>query len=576
MKRYLCLCAAPAMAAVSAFAQAPVVNPGGVVPAATFAPSGLINSGIAPGSFFTIFGTGLGPATPASPTTALYPTSLAGTSVTFTVGGTATPALVYFVSQYQVNGVLPSTVGAGTASVTVTTAAGTSAAQTAIVSTNNFGFLTRGGTGTGPALVQSYPSYSLNALNASAKPGDVLIFYGTGLAASKAGDQVPDTGGTGGLQTDLRSGLDFHMYVGNVEVSSGVGYAGLSPYAGLDQINLTLPSGTPTGCYVPVAIRVGNVASNFPSISINPNGGTCSDPYGLTSSQIDSAISGNLDVASLLLTRLSLTATIGTLSLSGVTEDTADAHFYQFQSPYSTPLNMPDFIGISSFGSCAVTSCSNTSTCIPTSQTSALPKLDAGSSLTVTGGNHTATVPKNSNGVYQANLGSSPIPLTGFPEVNFLAPGTFTFSGPGGSDINAFSASVTVPSAPTATYSPAVNASTPLDRSQNLTVTWTPGASGTYELIAITSATNVGTVPSGQTDSATLTCLPLSSAGTFTIPSWLLEALPASSTVMFSGLTEPGGAVLAGNFSLSNSFTSNAALSLANSLVLTGANITVK
>jgi len=245
-------------------------------------------------------------------------------------------------------------------------------------------------------------------------------------------------------------------------------------------------------------------------------------------------------------------------------------------------LNNADVIGISSYGSCAVSTCSNTSTCVPTSKgLAAVPKLNAGTALSVSGnGAPTTSIPldTNNDGFYVANLASSPLMLPGFTLVdNFLAPGVFTVTGPGGPGISAFSASITVPAAVSFSTTPALSATSgALDRGQPLTFNFPSTLSSGWVLVSASSATNVNTIPAAQYNSATITCLQEASAGSFTIPSYLLEALPASSSLSISGLTLPSGAVLIAPFNISNTFTSNANVSLANSIVSSGTNTNVK
>jgi hypothetical protein len=160
--------------------------------------------------------------------------------------------------------------------------------------------------------------------------------------------------------------------------------------------------------------------------------------------------------------------------------------------------------------------------------------------------------------------------------VPYLQPGTFTFSGPGGADINAFSASITVPAVLAFTTSPSVTTATPISRTQPLTFNWLGGGASDYVVLSVSSGTNTGTLPAGQTNSASITCLQKASMGTFTIPTWVLQALPASSQVSLGSLSQPGGAALAGIYNVSNTFSSNAAVSLANSLVLNGINTSVQ
>ena len=82
----------------SAFAQAPTA--GGVVNAGSYTVAGLPNSAIAEGSLFIVFGTNMGPATLVPVTSFPLPTNLGGsnstngTSITITVNGTNTQALM--------------------------------------------------------------------------------------------------------------------------------------------------------------------------------------------------------------------------------------------------------------------------------------------------------------------------------------------------------------------------------------------------------------------------------------------------------------------------------------------------
>jgi hypothetical protein len=66
------------------------------------------------------------------------------------------------------------------------------------------------------------------------------------------------------------------------------------------------------------------------------------------------------------------------------------------------------------------------------------------------------------------------------------------------------------------------------------------------------------------------------SAGSYTMPSWILQALPASSMVNV-GLTIPSGAVLAGVFNVTKTTTiPNVDVALANSLVTSGVSVTIQ
>jgi hypothetical protein len=272
-----------------------------------------------------------------------------------------------------------------------------------------------------------------------------------------------------------------------------------------------------------------------------------------------------------------------------ITEDDAEAHFYGLaKGYYSSPLYNPDFIALSSFGSCQISTCVNTYTCVPSQTGLPAPALDAGSSLSVSGSGVGPTpVPKQSGGNYSAQLGSWPLPVGTYPTSDYLQPGNFTFSGTGGSAVGAFSASISVPAPMTlqatdsagntlTTSSGAAASGAVLNRANNLTVSW-PATSSPYVLVSVSSAVSTQTANAAPYNSATITCLQPSSAGSVTIPSWLLEALPVSSTVNIDELTQPSGAILVGPFNLTNTFTASGIdVGLANSIVTSGANFPVK
>src|SRR5947209_14094220 len=94
-------------------AVAPVISSGGVVNGASYT----AGTGIAQGSYFSIFGTNEGPVNGISATLP-YPTMLPpsnGTSVTVTSGGSTFACFVAFASALQVNAIMPSTVPVGDA-----------------------------------------------------------------------------------------------------------------------------------------------------------------------------------------------------------------------------------------------------------------------------------------------------------------------------------------------------------------------------------------------------------------------------------------------------------------------------
>ncbi|HEV2117610.1 MAG TPA: hypothetical protein VGR48_16370, partial [Terriglobales bacterium] len=137
-----------------------------VANAASNLPQGLPNSGIAQGSIFIVKGTGLGPDTIAFAQTAFQSSTLAGSSISVTVGSTTVNALMYYASAAQLAALLPSNTPTGSGTLTVTysgTASSTFAVQ---VVANNIGIFSFSQDGQGLAIA-TYPDYSL----VSAVPG---------------------------------------------------------------------------------------------------------------------------------------------------------------------------------------------------------------------------------------------------------------------------------------------------------------------------------------------------------------------------------------------------------------------
>lgn len=85
----------------------PTINTGGVVSAATYFPSWHPQSGIAQGSIFAIFGTGLATDQLAVATQFPVPTELGGTSVDIMAGGGVFSCPIVFTSANQVAAIAP-------------------------------------------------------------------------------------------------------------------------------------------------------------------------------------------------------------------------------------------------------------------------------------------------------------------------------------------------------------------------------------------------------------------------------------------------------------------------------------
>jgi len=284
MKKTILLCPA-LLLLTSALAQAqPAIRAtNGVLNASSGLPD------VAQGSWLIVCGTGLGPATISVQNAAPYPTQLSGTSITLTPasGGTPVSALMWYTLSIQIAGLLPSGTAVGAYNVAVTYNGQTSAPYRVNVVARNFGFATEAENGLGPAQA-TYGGLDLNRFTTGtlgqwslrpAKPGDVMVLWGTGLGADPASDV---TGGSSGDQT---AAGQVRVIVAGIAVTPA--YAGRSSGSpGLDQINFTVPSNVTPSCFVSLQVTAGGRLSNLGSIAVAAAGQTaCSSPS-LTEAQL--------------------------------------------------------------------------------------------------------------------------------------------------------------------------------------------------------------------------------------------------------------------------------------------------
>jgi uncharacterized protein (TIGR03437 family) len=238
----------------AAAGNTPTISAGGVVSGASFQP------GIVPGSWLTIQGTNLSPVAFDNWDKAIVngnlPTSLDGVSVS--VGGK--PAFINVITPEQINMLAPD-VGTGPVPVTVTTPSGTSVAVTANVVAQAPAFFlwqpgsqavaTRNSDASLAVKDGTFPGFTTVA----AKPGDVLILWGTGFGPTNppvaAGIQVPsDT---------IHNTSPVSIKIGTADAT--VFGAALAPtFAGLYQIAIQVPASLADGDYA-ITATVNGVSS---------------------------------------------------------------------------------------------------------------------------------------------------------------------------------------------------------------------------------------------------------------------------------------------------------------------------
>ncbi len=477
----------------------PVLNTAGILNA-----SGYQNQ-LAPDTVFVIFGSGLGPAAIATASAPNYPTSVGGTSVTFTpaAGGTAIAAKMVYSLAGQIAGLLPSSIAPGTYAVRVTYNSQTSQPQNVTVAARSFGIATANSAGTGAAQatignvnagisLARLTSGSLNYQGLDwtlqpAQPGDTLVLWGTGGGA----DPLNDTGGTSGDQT---AAGNFMVNVSGTEIVPV--YAGASSgFPGLWQINFTLPSNITPNCFAYVQVTAGGQAGNAVSIPIaSPGQSSCSNP------QLSPAILSRLDAGgNIVEAQFSVTiATEGgtfpatSIAFEGVGGNVAQFSAAEWESNFSGPT----------VGQCVVTHPANPDL-----------YLNAGPNFTFSGpgvaaGTAVPIIALPNGPDYQYN-----------PPTNSLVPGgTYTMTSPGGTQVQPFSATVTLPSSFTVTNWTSL---TSVNRTQPLTVNWT-GSGFDQVLIDI------------QAPPVVLGCTVPASLGTYTVPTAALAYLPATNSGQLS------------------------------------------
>jgi uncharacterized protein (TIGR03437 family) len=485
------------------------INSGGIVNAASYRVVGLPNSGIAQGSIFLVFGTNLGPAQLTTDPDFPLGTSLAGTSIQVTVNAVTVDCLMIYTSNGQVAAILPSNtpVGAGQLRLSYNNAVFTEPIQ---VVRTNFGIFTSTANGVGQATLQIFEqAEAVNLINKSIFPGQYGILWGTGLGPATGNEAAGPLG-------PQALGANVQVYVGGV-LSPDVFYAGRSGCCGgQDQIIFKIPEGV-DGCYVPLVVTVDGIPSNYTYVSVSQGQSICTDPNGLTSQQLTQLLNGQaIRVGSIALSRTT-SSILGTDSVT----DFAFAGFESF-TPQGFIYSTPPF-GISTVGACTVFQFSGEDADDPGFSLIPPTPLEAGASLTINGPNGQKTIPRTDPGEYFAFLNSTMvggIEIPGGPP--YLAPGTHTVAGPGGTDVPAFQVSKTLPQFLVWSNKAQINN---ISRANGVTVTWTGGGAGEVVYIIGYSATQLS---ANSFVGAGFTCQAPVAAGSFEVGPAVLQVLPAS------------------------------------------------
>jgi uncharacterized protein (TIGR03437 family) len=480
--------------AVAARAQ---VKVDAAVNAASFINSALPNGKLAQGVLFTAFGSNMGPASIVRVSEFPLPTTLGGTSVRVTVGGTQVNCLMIYTIAGQIAAILPNNTPVGNGTLTVTYNGQTSAPLNIQVVPHSFGIFSVNLSGTGPAVMTDPFTAAANSFLNAANPQKLLDIWGTGLSAVNADESIGPAPG------DLPN-LNVEVWVGGKQAE--VLYRGRSGCcSGVDQIRISVPAGV-FGCSVPLYVVVQGVPSNFMTMSIAPSGSACSEPGGVTPGILETLqTNGSLRIGSLGLGRL--------LVLSQQLNYRSDVMFAGFVR-ISAQSVLQNSATTATSGSCTVMP-------IPSGLTAEIPVGMAAGQISVASpmGNYPLSLAAPGN--YLQVFSPSPFPIPGIiTDGTVLTTGNYTFTGTGGAEVGAFSASMNLPNP---IDWPAKNSITLVNRSQPLTITWTGGTPGAT--VAVTGRSTAA--PDGKYGASFL-CWADATAGNLTVPVAVLSALPPS------------------------------------------------
>jgi uncharacterized protein (TIGR03437 family) len=528
-------------ASVTGGGPAPVIT--AVVDAAAY------TANIAQGSVFVVKGTNLCPGGTVYGTVPYSSGSLNGVTITFTPvgGGTATNAYMVYTygagSVNQLAAILPSTVPTGNYNVTVANAGTVGNSFSATVVAHKFGIISVNGSGAGRAVVQNYISstqYDLDRYTTGtiggytyspAHPGQIIVIWGTGLGPITS----PDNTLPGAI--DLRSSLTIQVLINGVAYTPDL-YGGRAPsLPGADEIVMTLPAGVNVSCVDSLQISVNGQLSNSTTISIAAGSDTACIAPGISTATL-----ANLDQGG--------NFTFGTISLAAGSDANNGPSI-------RVDVASVEFISLNADGLNAGTAGSSTTvpnnSCVATRQTIVTPTtgatpiafslLDPGP--VVLDGPNIVKVPIS----VQTILNGQVAGVTVIAGAVYTA-GTYKITGMGGKDVGQFQASITMvqPLTVTGTIGKSIS------RSADLPIAWTGGGTQVVTITAASAVAAPGSTPTAPiTDSGVVTCVTTADKGGFTIPTALLQQLPAangsvtvvsnSATVNFTAPLVAGGNV---------------------------------
>jgi uncharacterized protein (TIGR03437 family) len=239
--------------------EVPLVDSGGVVSAASFAFPATPSSG----EMVSLFGVKLADGTESA---ALLPLKTQMQGATVTVAGRSLPLL--FTSERQVNAIIPYNVALSASQQLIVRKDNRLAVPEPLhIASAEPGIFTPDSSGKGQGHIYVFPTPDQQILADAGHPvkaGDALVIYCEGL-----GPVDPPVDAGAAVPSDV-----LRKTVNAVSVTIGgqpapVVFAGLTPgFTGLYQVNVTVPSGVPTGGQIPVVLSSGRFSSSPVTIAV--------------------------------------------------------------------------------------------------------------------------------------------------------------------------------------------------------------------------------------------------------------------------------------------------------------------
>jgi uncharacterized protein (TIGR03437 family) len=239
----------------SANANAPVLYPGGIVNAASFAPG----SPLAPGSIVSLFGAKMATADAAARVP--LPTTLGNT--TLKIGDTLVP--LYVSTDGQINAQIPYELTApANYQMVLRTPTLITVPEPFNLSLTRPGIFTTNQQGNGQGVVLNTSQQVVDSTN-PAGAGDVVVIYTTGLGAT---NPAAISGVAAPSAEPLARVVDAVTATVGGQAAT-VQFAGLTPgYVGLYQVNVQIPAGIAPGPAVNLVLTQRSVPSNTVTIAL--------------------------------------------------------------------------------------------------------------------------------------------------------------------------------------------------------------------------------------------------------------------------------------------------------------------